>query len=387
MSRWSGSLSGSLARSLLGSLLGSLSRSLAGSLARSLSVCLLALLFAAGCAADWQDGDEHFYVNHKGVSMPVWVTGNWRSNRIIVHVHGGPGSTNMIYYQKSSYRRIAADVGIAYYEQRSSGSALGSHRGLDTIDQWVEDLGVVMTVLEHRYPQAEFVLMGHSFGGHLGPKFLLAGHQSRFKGWIEQSGEHDSSCRIWAYSRDRSLEIGADQVARDPRKADYWNEARRFFTEDWKCDLLTNENNLNEEVRGIQVQLQHSLYVRQAGGYDVDPDRVLNGAETAELVFRSQFDPIAVLQHMPYPLKGLFGVDLTPRLGEIKLPVLVLWGVHDLATPFVQAAPGLAAYGAPADKKRLVIFEDSGHNPWAEEPDKFYAAVRSFLDGIWPGLP
>lgn len=352
-----------------------------------LSLLVFSLVFALGCAADWQDGDEHFYVNHKGVSLPVWVTGNWRSNRIIVHVHGGPGSTNMIYYQKSSYQRLAADVGIVYYEQRSSGSALGSHRALDTIDQWVEDLDVVMTVLEHRYPKAEFVLMGHSFGGHLGPKFLLAGNQSRVQGWIEQSGEHDSSCRIWAYSRDRALALFAEQVASDPGKADYVSEARRFFTEDWKCDVNTNENNLLEEVRGIQVQLQHSLYIRAVGGYDVDPERVLSGAETAELIFRSQFDPVAVLQHMPYPLRGLFGVDLTPRLGEIKLPVLMLWGTHDLATPYVQAAPGLAAYGSPPGRKQLVSFDNSGHNPWAEEPDKFYTSVRTFLDGIWPGLP
>ncbi|MFO0655472.1 MAG: hypothetical protein U0787_10380 [Polyangia bacterium] len=32
-------------------------------------ICLLALLCTVGCAADWKDGDEHFFVTHKGVSM------------------------------------------------------------------------------------------------------------------------------------------------------------------------------------------------------------------------------------------------------------------------------------------------------------------------------
>lgn len=351
-------------------------------------LCAAAMLVvSAGCAADFRDGDEHFYVTHEGVSMPVWVTGNWRSNRMIVHIHGGPGTTNMIYYQKRSYQRLAADVGIAYYEQRGSGSTLGAHRDRNGIDQWVEDLDVVMKVLEHRYPAAEFVLMGHSFGGHLGPKFLLAGNQVRFKGWIEQDGEHDASCRMWAVSRDGTLAKGAEQVARDAGKAKYWDEAKRFFAEDWKCDPVTNENNFNEKIRGITVQLQHSLYVREAGGYDVVPERVLNGDETLELLFRSQFDPYAVTKNSPYPMTGLFGVDLTPRLGEITLPVLLLWGVRDLITPYAQAAPGLAAYGAPAARKRLVSFDDSGHNPWAEEPDTFYDAVRGFLGEVWPGLP
>lgn len=341
----------------------------------------------AACVADFEPGDEHFYVTHEQVSMPVWVTGNWRSNKIIVHVHGGPGTTNMIYYQKSSYQQIADDVGIAYFEQRGSGSTLGAHREHFHIDQWVEDLDVVMTVLEDRYPEAEFVLMGHSFGGHLGPKFLLEGHQDRFRGWIEQDGEHDSSCRMWAYSRDRVLEVAAVQSAEDPKRAALWDEARRFYEEDWRCDVDTNENNMTEEIGGIQVQLQHSLYVREAGGYDVDPERVLNGAEVSELLFRSQFDPLAVTKNSPYPMEGLFGVDLTPRLGEITLPVLMLWGIHDLITPYAQAEPGLAAYGAPADQKRLVAFDDSGHNPWAEEPEKFYEEVRGFLGEVWPDLP
>lgn len=359
-------------------------RSLGAFVQAALGVLLMVLL--CSCVADFQDGDEHFFVTHKGASMPVWVTGNWRSDRIVVHIHGGPGSTNMIYYQKQSYQRLAADVGVAYFEQRASGAALGSHRDNLTVEQWLEDFDVIMTVLEHRYPQAEFVLMGHSWGGHLGPKFLLAGHQRRFKGWIEMDGVHDSSCAIWAYGRDRVLEVGAQQVADDSGKAGYWNEARRFFQEDWKCDVKTNENNMIEVVRGTQVQLQHSLYVRAAGGYDVVPDRVLNGAETLELLFRSQFDPYATTVNSPLPLQGYFGVDLTPRLGEITLPVLVLWGVHDLITPYASAEPALAAYGAPADKKRLVAFADSGHNPWAEEQDKFYDAVHGFLQLVWPAL-
>jgi pimeloyl-ACP methyl ester carboxylesterase len=344
-------------------------------------------IWLGGCAADWEPGDEHFVVTHQGASTPVWVTGNWRSNRIVVHVHGGPGSTNMIYYQKESYQRLADDVGVVYFEQRASGATLGAHREFSHIDQWVEDVDVVMTVLEDRYPEAEFVLMGHSFGGHLGPKFLFE-NQDRFLGWIEQSGEHDASCRVWEYAKDTSLAIGATQVAASPEDedlAEFWADAERFYEDDWLCNVQTNENNLNQEVDGVQVQLRHAEIVRAAGGYDVVPERVLNGPETVELLFRSQFDPFAVLQHMPYPMEGLFGVDLTPRFGEITLPTLVLWGRHDLATPAIQAEPGLAAYGAPAEAKRLVWFEDSGHNPWAEEPEKFYAEVRAFLDEVWPG--
>lgn len=348
---------------------------------------LMALVSLAACAPEFGDGDEHFYITHKGASMPVWVTGNWRSNRIIVHVHGGPGTTNGIYYQKRSFQRLAEDHGIVFYEQRGSGSAHGLHREHLTVEQFVEDLDNVFTVLEARYPDAEFVLMGHSWGGHLGFAYLLdPARQARVKGWIEQDGAHDSSCKTWQVGVDWVLAHAAEVLAGSPGRKTrrFWEGARAFYRDTFVCDLETNENNMNAPHEGSTVHLGHSLYVRAAGGYDVDPERVLNTEETLELLFKSQFDLVAVTRHGPLPVEGYYGVDLTPRLAAITLPTLILWGRHDWITPVTAAQPAFDALGTPAERKRLVIFEDSGHNPWAEEQDKFYDEVSDFLALVWP---
>jgi pimeloyl-ACP methyl ester carboxylesterase len=352
----------------------------------STTVLALTLLTGSSCAPDWRDGDEHFYVTHKGSSMPVWVTGNWRSNKIIVHLHGGPGTTNAIYYQKSSYQRLADEFGIVYYEQRASGSALGLDRDHLTVDQFVEDLDVIMTVLEHRYPEAEFLLTGHSWGGHLGSAYLLdPERQARFVGWIEHDGAHDASCTSWIKGRDFVLAHAEEVLAGSPRRKTrrYWEEAKRYYADVWKCDPITNENNQNQIYEGKTNHLHHSLYIREAGGYDVNPDKVLNTGETLELLFESQFDLIGVTAHSPLPVEGYYGVDLTPRLGEITIPSMVLWGEHDIITHFSNAVPAYEALGAAPEHKRLVLFPDSGHNPWAEEPDAFYAAVSEFANEVF----
>ena len=98
------------------------------------------------------------------------------------------------------------------------------------------------------------------------------------------------------------------------------------------------------------------------------------------MLFRS----VAVTKNSPLPVDGYYGVDLTPGFGAITLPTLILWGRHDRITPVVTAQPALDALGTPPDHKRLVIFEDSGHNPWAEEQDKFYDEVSGFLAEVWP---
>ncbi len=337
-----------------------------------LNVLLAVLLLSIGCAADWKDGDEHFYVVHKGAAMPVWVTGNWRSDRILVHVHGGPGTTNGIYFQKDSYRRIAEQVGIAFYEQRASGAAQGSHRESLTTEQFVEDARMVMTVLRARHPNARFALMGHSWGGFLGTSMLLEPDlQAMFTGWIEMDGAHDASCKSWNYGRDYVLQKGIPGAA-------------EFYRDVWKCDPVSNENNQIELHQGKMIHLWHSEFVRAAGGYDVSPERVLTDAEIAESIFRSQYDLFAVTKHSPLPVRNYYGRDLTPRLSEIKIPSLVLWGTRDIITPVINAAPAYQSLGAAPMEKELVLFDDSGHNPWAEEQDKFFDAVARFLRRVLP---
>lgn len=70
--------------------------------------------------------------------------------------------------------------------------------------------------------------------------------------------------------------------------------------------------------------------------------------------------------------------DVTPRLGEIRAPTLVLVGRDDFLCPPSQAA--ILHEGIPGS--RLVIFERSGHVPFVEESDDFFAAVREWLHHI-----
>ncbi|MFD0369755.1 proline iminopeptidase-family hydrolase [Streptomyces sp. NPDC127114] len=66
--------------------------------------------------------------------------------------------------------------------------------------------------------------------------------------------------------------------------------------------------------------------------------------------------------------------DVTARLGEIDLPVLVTSGRYDVATPalvrdLVEAVPGAA----------WMLFEESSHMPSAEEPEHYRRVVGAFL--------
>jgi proline iminopeptidase len=71
-------------------------------------------------------------------------------------------------------------------------------------------------------------------------------------------------------------------------------------------------------------------------------------------------------------------IDVEHRLGEVTHPVLVLAGRHDRT----------CAAGASLEMARrlpnagLAVFENSAHMMFAEEPGRFLASVRQFLDRI-----
>lgn len=71
----------------------------------------------------------------------------------------------------------------------------------------------------------------------------------------------------------------------------------------------------------------------------------------------------------------LVGWDLTPRLGEISAPTLILVGRDDFVCPPSQAK----IMHERIPNSELVVLERSGHLAHVERPEAFFAAVRGWL--------
>jgi pimeloyl-ACP methyl ester carboxylesterase len=66
------------------------------------------------------------------------------------------------------------------------------------------------------------------------------------------------------------------------------------------------------------------------------------------------------------------------RLGDLKIPVLIIVGAHD--TPYILAAADYMAEKIPSAQK--AIMEDAAHLPNMDHPGEFQAHVRNFLEGL-----
>jgi pimeloyl-ACP methyl ester carboxylesterase len=82
------------------------------------------------------------------------------------------------------------------------------------------------------------------------------------------------------------------------------------------------------------------------------------------------------LESFHYSIASLRRTDLRPRLKEIRVPAL---GIYGRADRIVNPGQGeVLAQGAPLAQIRY--FERSGHFPMLDEPDRFYQTLCEFLD-------
>jgi proline iminopeptidase len=69
--------------------------------------------------------------------------------------------------------------------------------------------------------------------------------------------------------------------------------------------------------------------------------------------------------------------DVVDRLGEIRVPTLVTSGRHDECTPTLVELLHRGISGS-----EWVLFEESAHMPYLEEPERYLQVVGGFLDRV-----
>ena len=76
-------------------------------------------------------------------------------------------------------------------------------------------------------------------------------------------------------------------------------------------------------------------------------------------------------------LRSIFYHSVRDRLGEIKVPVLLIWGAHDIIHPIESAR----TFRAGLPDSRLVVVPDAAHEVMLDQAGTFDRLALSFLDG------
>ena len=105
----------------------------------------------------------------------------------------------------------------------------------------------------------------------------------------------------------------------------------------------------------------------------LDPRIVQFEAETRDAVYSAE-----VLAYVAE--QGYGGFEVEERLHHIPVPTLVLCGRYDRAC----ALNACEKIAGKIPNSELVVFEQSAHMFFVEEPQKFIQVMRKFLGKSWP---
>jgi proline-specific peptidase len=263
-------------------------------------------------------------------------------------LHGGPGATHD--YLESLEAMASTGRRVIFYDQLGCGNSDHPHNpSLWTVELYVEEVGAVRQALglDHLH------LLGQSWGGMLGMEYALT----------QPSG------------------LASLVVSDSPASMRQWvEEANRLRSElppEVQETLSRHEEAGTTDDPAYEAATQ-VFYRRHVCRLDPWPDYVQRAfaklAENPE-VYNTMNGPNEF--HVIGTLKDWNIVD---RLGEIRVPTLLLSGRYDEATPAIVETIQQRIPGA-----EWVIFEQSSHMPHAEEPERYMQVLDGFLSRVEAG--
>jgi pimeloyl-ACP methyl ester carboxylesterase len=240
----------------------------------------------------------------------------------LVCLHGGPGSTHNYF---RPLERLADERPVVFYDQLGCGRsdrpevAWGLAVFLEELEQLCEHLEL-----------AEIHLLGTSWGGMLALEHALA-----------QPGSV------------RSLVLSSTLASAD----------------EWVVEVKRLRDGIEGEDDEVLDEFERRHFFRGA-------------SEPLELVRMRQERSRAVYEAMWGPnvwtmTGALAGWDLRPRLGELRMPTLIVRGAHDLSTAAISKT---LTEGIP--HSREVVFAESSHTPVLEETERYLRTLRDFLYSV-----
>jgi proline iminopeptidase len=159
-----------------------------------------------------------------------------------------------------------------------------------------------------------------------------------------------------------------DSLASPPARRRYkalpwnWKITQREF---WQCAIWGARLQLGLGNQAVHKKLDYLLDV--ACCYDqrhVTPLTLTPEDYHTPVTMRDRWTTVAMR------------LDYRARLSEISIPTLVIVGRHDPLTPLPYSEELIR--GIP--NSHLVIFENSGHAPFIEEPELFQKEMMAFLE-------
>ena len=254
--------------------------------------------------------------------------------RAMMILHGGLGFDHT--YFRPFLDPLAEQGKVVYVDHRGHGRS--GRPPVETLTH--ERLAADVEELRAKLGLGKMILVGHSYGGFIALEYALR-YQDQLAGLV-------LLCTAPA------LDYG--DVIMD-------NAKKRATPEQLAAvdQVFANTVRTDEELRAVWMAILPLYFVKFDPKLAAELDRV--GSYSGAYHHRAFADLVP-------------SYNVLPRLGEIRVPTLIISGRQDWITPVAQGGERLQR-GIRGSE--LVVFERSGHYPFIEEQPAFLAAMRRWM--------
>lgn len=288
----------------------------------------------------WVESDD-------GVRLRYRVLGTGRDTLVVVH--GGPGAGMASVLPAVS--PLSEDRALVLYDQRGGGRSTLPE---DTTELGPDDFVRDLEAIRRHFELDRMSLLTHSFGAILVARYALV-HPDRV-GRLVLHGATGPS-RRQAASLARASSSGGDSLL-----------AGRY--RELLVHLLRGE--AEDPVAACRDLEEVGRELARSRGEDVTWNGTTCDAPAEAVRYYYRYTTRIAPRR--------FGDwDFTGRMGSVKAPVLVVWGVRDSA-----AIPAQRAWASAYPKGRLLLVPGAGKAALTDRPHRVREAVNRFLDGQWP---
>jgi proline iminopeptidase len=300
---------------------------------------------------------QQLYVPINGIRQWISIRGNDVRNPVLLVLHGGPGSpeTPAAWTFQQSWEDYFT---VVEWSQRGTDKTYEANTpaqmaGGMTAAGMTDDAAALVRYLRQRFHRRKIFLMGHSWGTILGV-MLAQRHPDWFYAYIGVGQVVNTR---------RGERVGYEFALREA-EAHHNTEAIRQL----KAIAPYPGKTLTLDAVGVRSKWEMYYgglaYGRRdfqwdAGTWMLSPDY-------------SARDLDAIGSGSLYSLKYLLGPLLSANFDDVTnfgCPVIEFVGAHDYTTPSSLVIDWFRRLHAPS--KRLVVFADSGHMMFEEQPGRF----------------
>jgi pimeloyl-ACP methyl ester carboxylesterase len=297
---------------------------------------------------------EYRSIEINGHPQRLLIRGHDVSKPVLLYIPGGPGESN-IWVAHRSMRRLEKHFVCVNWDPRGAPKSLQPPPPAKSmrIQQFVDDTIALIELLLKRFGHKKLLLVGHSWGSVLAMKVAAARPDLLYA--VVGMGQ--------VVDNKRGEELSYEYVLERAR-ADRNRKAIR------ELEALGGSDTYSMKPRFVErLWLMHYGGLTHSGGLMLTVRVMLEAPEFSFIDCVRYMRMEAMKFSIPLLGNELRRVNLLREIRELSIPVFIFEGRHDYTAPSVLAEEFYKALKAP--HKRLVWFENSGHPPDFEEPDKF----------------